>query len=50
MEKYYKDIMKKIFNEVKIKIVLFKEEDMIRTSGEVEGDETKYPIPDGWAE
>ena len=40
--------MKKIFEKVEIKIVLFNQEDMIRTSGEVDGDETKYPIPDGW--
>lgn len=44
--------MKKIFEKVEIKIILFNQEDMIRTSGEtsgeVDGDETKYPIPDGW--
>ena len=42
--------MKRIFEKVEIKIVLFEQEDVIRTSGEVEGDETKYPIPGGWAE
>ena len=42
--------MKKIFEKVEIKIVLFEQEDVIRTSSEVEGDETKYPIPGGWAE
>lgn len=42
--------MKKIFEKLEIKIVLFEQEDVIRTSGEVEGDETKYPIPGGWAE
>lgn len=42
--------MKKIFEKLEIRIVLFEQEDVIRTSGEVEGDETKYPIPGGWAE
>ena len=40
--------MKKIFEQLEIRIILFEQEDVIRTSGEVEGDETKYPIPDGW--
>ena len=42
--------MKKIFEKVKMEIVLFEQEDVIKTSGFVDGDETKYPIPGGWLE
>ena len=38
------------YEEIKISILTFSEEDIVRTSGEVDGDETKYPIPDGWGE
>lgn len=43
--------MKK-YNEIEIKIYKLQTEDIVTlsTSGEVDGDETKYPIPDGWAE
>ncbi len=41
--------MKKKYDKVEIDVYTFKEEDIVRTSGEVDGDETKYPIPDGWA-
>lgn len=42
--------MKKQFDELEIKICLMVANDCLTTSGEVDGDETKYPIPDGWAE
>ena len=42
--------MKSRYEEIKISILTFSEEDIVRTSGEVDGDETKYPIPDGWGE
>ena len=44
--------MKNKYNEMEIIICMFPDTDIVTfsTSGEVEGDETKYPIPDGWAE
>ncbi len=44
--------MKNKYSEIEIEIYDFSCEDIVRTSpqGEVDGDETKYPIPDGWAE
>lgn len=44
--------MKKKYNEIEVEIYTLITEDIVRTSasGEVDGDETKYPIPDGWAE
>lgn len=39
--------MKK-YEEIKIEILLLSNEDIVKTSGEIDGDETKYPIPDGW--
>ena len=47
----YKKMMKK-YSQLEIKIVLFTDEDVVRTSqeGTVDGDETKYPVPGGWAE
>ena len=41
--------MKK-YEEIKIEILLFRDEDIVTASGEVDGDETKYPIPGGWGE
>ena len=43
--------MKKIYNNIEIEIYMYASEDVIRTSpnGEVDGDETKYPIPEDWA-
>jgi hypothetical protein len=44
--------MMKKYSQLEIKIVLFTDEDVVRTSqeGTVDGDETKYPVPGGWAE
>ena len=44
--------MKNQYEKIKIQIYMFQAEDIVTlsTSGEVDGDETKYPIPDGWAE
>ena len=42
--------MKSKYEKIEIEIYTFQEADIVRTSGEVDGDETKYPIPDGWAE
>lgn len=41
----------KMYDKLKIEIYLLQQEDVIRTSfeGEVEGDETKYPTPEDWA-
>ena len=40
------------YEKIKIEIYMFQDVDIVTSSssGEVEGDETKYPIPDGWAE
>lgn len=40
------------YEKVKIEIYMFQDVDIVTfsSSGEVDGDETKYPIPDGWAE
>lgn len=38
----------KVYDEIKIEILLFSNNDIVTTSGEVDGDETKYPVPDGW--
>ena len=42
--------MKNQYEKVKIEIYIFQDMDIVTlsTSGEVDGDETKYPIPDGW--
>ena len=44
--------MKNQYEKINIKIYMFQDMDIVTvsTSGEVDGDETKYPIPDGWAE
>ena len=44
--------MKNQYEKIKIEIYMFQNTDIVTlsTSGEVDGDETKYPIPDGWAE
>ena len=41
----------KIYDKLEIEVYLFEQEEVIRTSfaGEVDGDETKYPIPEDWA-
>ena len=41
--------MKK-YEEIKIEVLLLSNEDIVTASGEVDGDETKYPIPGGWGE
>ena len=45
--------MKKKYNEIEIKIYTLQADDIVTLStsglGEVEGDETKYPIPNDWA-
>ena len=41
--------MNKEYKTLEITIYHFDDEDVIRLSN-VEGDETLYPIPDGWAE
>ena len=41
------------YEKIKIEIYMFQDADIVTFSagwGEVDGDETKYPIPDGWAE
>ena len=40
------------YEKIKIEIYMFQDVDIVTfsSSGEVDGDETKYPIPDGWAE
>ena len=42
--------MKNQYEKVKIEIYIFQDMDIVTlsTSGKVDGDETKYPIPDGW--
>ena len=42
--------MKNQYEKIKIEIYTFQDADIVTfsASGEVEGDETKYPIPDGW--
>lgn len=42
--------MKKNYNEVEIKVNLFALEDVltVTVSGEIDDDETKVPIPEGW--
>jgi hypothetical protein len=44
--------MNKEYKALEITIYQFDNEDIVTlsTSGEIDGDETKYPIPDGWAE
>ena len=44
--------MKNQYQKIKIEIYMFQNADIVTfsSSGEVDGDETKYPIPDGWAE
>lgn len=41
-------MMKKRYEEIEIQILLLNCEELVRTSGEVDEDETKYPIPNGW--
>ncbi len=41
--------MKK-YETIEIQICVWQSDDIIRTSGEVDGDETKYPIPGVWTE
>ena len=38
------------YEKIKIEIYTFQDADIVTlsTSGEVDGDETKYPIPDAW--
>ena len=38
----------KNYDELIVTLCLMEEEDCITASGEVDEDETKYPIPDGW--
>ena len=42
--------MKNQYEKIEIEICTFQDADIVTlsTSGEVDGDETKYPIPDGW--
>ena len=42
--------MKNQYEKIKIEIYMFQDMDIVTFSsaGEVDGDETKYPIPDGW--
>ena len=42
--------MKNQYEKIKIEIYTFQDTDILTlsTSGEEDGDETKYPIPDGW--
>jgi hypothetical protein len=44
--------MRNQYEKIKIEIYMFQDVDIVTFSslGEVDGDETKYPIPDGWAE
>lgn len=38
----------KTYDELEIKICLMEANDCITASGEIDGDETKYPVPDSW--
>ena len=40
--------MKKTYENFQLQIIFFKDNDIVKTSGEVDGDETLYPIPGGW--
>ena len=42
----------KRYDKVEIEVYLMDSEDVIRTSfgGVVDGDETKYPVPEDWVE
>ena len=43
--------MKSRYEEIEIQVLTFVKTDIVRTSsGKVDGDETQYPIPDGWGE
>lgn len=43
--------MKYQYEKIEIELFTFDCEDVITASkGEVSGDETKYPIPDGWVQ
>ena len=44
--------MKNQYEKIKIQIYMFQAEDIVTlsSSGEIDGDETKHPIPDGWVE
>ena len=43
-------ILNNKYKKIEIEIYTFQDADIVTfsASGEVEGDETKYPIPDGW--
>ena len=43
--------MKNQYEKIKIEIDTFQNADIVTLSisGEIDGDETKYPIPDGWS-
>ena len=38
----------KMYEKLEIEVYILQAEDVIRTSGVVDGDETKYPIPEDW--
>lgn len=42
--------MKSQYEKIKIEIYAFQDVDIVTSSisGEIDGDETKYPIPDAW--
>lgn len=40
--------MKKTYENFQLQIIFFEDDDVIKTSGTVNKDETLYPIPDGW--
>lgn len=42
--------MKRKYEELEIELYAFEADDVVTLSGEADGDETKYPIPDGWAD
>ena len=42
--------MKKLYEQLELDIVLLSLDDVVTASGEVEDDETKYPIPGGWGQ
>ena len=42
--------MKKIYEQPEINVTLLALDDVVTASGEVDGDETKYPIPGGWVQ
>ena len=44
--------MKNQYEKIKIEIYMFQDMDIVTfsSSGEVDGDETKYPVPEDWVE